>query len=97
VAGRFGILTPPGDDRIGVESLDAVVVPLVAFDSRCNRAGHGRGYYDRTLGAVTSRPRLIGVGYDFQELDPWTPQPWDVAMDVIVTPTRTLVREIAGP
>lgn len=94
VAGRFGILTPPGHDRVGVESLDAVVVPLVAFDSRCNRAGYGRGYYDRTFGPATRRPRLIGLGYDFQELDPWAPEPWDVAMDAVVTPTRTLVREV---
>jgi 5-formyltetrahydrofolate cyclo-ligase len=94
VPGRFGIPTPPGDEVAAVESLDAIVVPLVAFDSHCNRAGYGQGYYDRTLGAVTRRPHLIGLGYDFQELDPWTPAAWDVAMDVVATPTRTLVREV---
>ena len=92
VLGRFGIPTPPGDEVVAVESLDAVVVPLVAFDSHCNRAGYGQGYYDLTLGAITRRPRLIGLGYDFQELEPWSPEPWDVAMDEVVTPTRALVR-----
>ena len=90
--GRFGIPVPPGHDDVEVPSLDVVIAPLVAFDAACNRAGHGLGFYDRALADAANRPTLIGLAYDFQELEPWEPQPWDVAMDLIITPTRVLRR-----
>ena len=60
-------------------------VPLVGFDGAGYRLGHGGGYYDRTLAALTPKPFCIGVGYDATRLDTIHPQPHDVPMDAIAT------------
>lgn len=33
------------EDGVTEGDIDVVVVPAVAFDSSCNRLGHGRGHY----------------------------------------------------
>ncbi len=40
---------------------DALLIPLVGYDSAGYRLGYGGGYYDRTLAALTPRPFCIGV------------------------------------
>jgi 5-formyltetrahydrofolate cyclo-ligase len=62
-----------------------LLVPLVGFDRQGYRLGYGGGYYDRTLAAMTPRPRAIGVGYELGRLETIHPQPHDMAMDAIVT------------
>ena len=89
--GRIGMVEPrrSGSDPVAIDQLSLVVVPLVAFDRRCHRVGFGRGFYDRAF-ASPDRPRLIGVAFDCQELAEWTPQLWDVPLDAVITPTRTI-------
>ncbi len=62
---KWGIPEPSDEQAAnmedGVESggIDLVVVPAVAFDSRCQRLGHGRGYYGaraRTSPHTRARP-----------------------------------------
>jgi 5-formyltetrahydrofolate cyclo-ligase len=50
---KWGIPEPTADqtealggDCAASMGFDMVLVPGVAFDARCNRLGHGRGYYD---------------------------------------------------
>ena len=64
---------------------DTLLVPLVGFDPRGYRLGHGGGYYDRTLAAMAPRPRAIGIGFESLRLTTIHPQPHDIPMDVIVT------------
>ena len=33
------------EDGVLAGDIDVVVVPGMAFDARCNRLGHGKGYY----------------------------------------------------
>lgn len=48
---KWKIPEPPEDlvlsreDGTFAGDIDLVVVPAMAFDARCNRLGHGRGYY----------------------------------------------------
>lgn len=89
---RFGIVEPghgPGH-FIAASRLDLIVMPLVAFDDGGNRLGMGGGYYDRTLSFLCNRtrwrrPKLIGVGYEFQRVAHLENEPWDVAADMIIT------------
>ena len=71
---------------------DVVLVPLVGFDRAGHRLGYGGGYYDRTLAALSPRPRVIGVGFASACLPTIEPQPHDVPMDAIVTEDEVIER-----
>jgi 5-formyltetrahydrofolate cyclo-ligase len=64
---------------------DALIVPVVGFDSEAYRLGYGGGYYDRTLAAAAPRPFCIGLGYEEFRLTSIHPQAHDIPMDMIVT------------
>jgi 5-formyltetrahydrofolate cyclo-ligase len=82
---RYGIPEPVGRRRTGVAALDLVIVPLVAFDERCNRLGMGGGYYDRALQRRRRRPALAGAAFELQRVGALPRQPWDVPLDLVVT------------
>lgn len=87
---RFGIPEPGDGRRIDPRGLDVVFAPLVAFDTRGNRLGMGKGYYDRSfeflrLRTRWRRPKLIGVGFEFQRIDRLVPHDWDVPLWGAVT------------
>ncbi len=70
--------------------LDLILVPLVGFDRRGNRIGMGAGYYDRTLATLKGRtswqrPYLMGVAYDFQEIDQIRQNSWDIPLHAVAT------------
>jgi len=64
---------------------DVLLVPLVGFDGAGYRLGYGGGFYDRTLEAMPTRPRTIGIGFTLSRLRTIYPQPHDIPMDQIVT------------
>ena len=71
-------------------ALDLLLLPLTAFDNKGNRLGMGGGYYDRTLAYLRQRkqwltPVLLGVAYDFQQVEALASQPWDIPLDGVVT------------
>lgn len=88
--GPFGTSHPT--PRAPVIEPDALLLPLIAFDSRGHRLGYGAGYYDRTVSALRrQRPMLmIGLAYDEQEVDEVPAEGHDQIMDGIVTDRRTL-------
>lgn len=82
VPGRWEIPVP---ERRELVVPDAVLVPLLGFDSERYRLGYGSGYYDRTLASLSRRPFAIGIGFEQGRLATIYPQPHDIPMDVIVT------------
>lgn len=90
VVNRYGILEPAFDPHglCKPEMLDLVFMPLVGFDKTGNRLGMGKGFYDRTLAGLPRRfrrPMLVGLAYDVQRVERIEPNPWDIALDAIVT------------
>ena len=87
----YGITEPEtSGDKIEPWKLDLVLLPLVAFDQFCNRIGRGAGFYDRCFAFAnelpnSNRPILVGLAYSDQLIDTIPSQPWDVAMDYIIT------------
>lgn len=90
----MGLLEPaPSAPRIAPRELDRVFVPLIAFDTACRRLGTGGGFYDRRFAFLAGRPqwrkpRLIGVAYEMQRIPAVPAEPWDVAMDAVLTERR---------
>lgn len=88
---RYGI-PEPGNTGELLEpfQLDLVFVPLLGFDRRGNRLGHGGGYYDRSFAFLNEQvrptePLLVGIGYAFQEQPHIDEYEWDVPLDFVAT------------
>ena len=56
---------PAISQKINPELMDAVFVPLLAFDENGFRVGYGGGYYDRFF--TTCRPDVVKTGLSFFE------------------------------
>lgn len=80
---QFGIGEPTGDEYTDLESVDAIIVPGVAFDKEGHRMGRGRGFYDRLLKS-TPNAYKIGVCFNFQMVESVPVEPHDVMMDRVV-------------
>lgn len=75
-----GTWRPTGE----VVTPDLLIVPLLAFDHRGRRLGHGGGYYDRTLAALPDRLAL-GCAYAAQQVDEVPTGPHDQRLDAVAT------------
>lgn len=85
---QWGISEPVSGTPVFAEQLDAVIVPLLAFDQQGHRVGYGKGFYDRFLSAC--RPDCLKIGMSF--FGPVSKiediEPSDVALDFCITPQR---------
>jgi 5-formyltetrahydrofolate cyclo-ligase len=88
---RYGILEP--DIKIHPPckpfTLDLVFMPLLAFDKKGHRLGSGKGYYDRTFAYLQRtpaalKPLLVGLAYQFQQVEQIAAQPWDIPLDKVI-------------
>lgn len=81
----------PAADAAFVEP-DVLLVPIVAADPDGNRVGQGKGHYDRALAGLAQRKPIltIGLAWDVQIVERLLPDPWDVPLDRVVTPSRVL-------
>jgi 5-formyltetrahydrofolate cyclo-ligase len=102
VSQQHGISEPnPNDPKIKSIEPDCILIPCVGWSWSGNahrdplqmhywRLGYGGGYFDRTLaGLRTTKPNIvcIGVGYDWQQLNPnqWQPEAHDEPLDAMLT------------
>jgi 5-formyltetrahydrofolate cyclo-ligase len=90
----WGIPEPIDSPVISPAEIDAVLLPLLAFDEQGQRVGYGKGFYDRFL-LECPQARRIGLS-----LEPPVPRiedvwPGDVLLHACVTPER--VWHFGGP
>ena len=81
--GKFNISEPYKGKRIDTNDLDVIIVPLVGFDLKKNRLGHGWGYYDKFL--KNSNALKIGVAFEIQKVDEIIVEEYDIPLDIIIT------------
>ena len=60
-SGRFPI--------VPAETLDMIVVPLVAFDRAGARLGYGGGCHDRYLPTLSTSCRIVGIAFEEQRVE----------------------------
>ena len=102
VSQQHGISEPnPTDPKNKSIEPDCILIPCVGWSWSGNahrdplqmhywRLGYGGGYFDRTLaGLRTTKPNIvcIGVGYDWQQLNPnqWQAEAHDQPLDAMLT------------
>jgi 5-formyltetrahydrofolate cyclo-ligase len=68
------------------EKIDAVLVPLLAFDKQGHRLGYGRGFYDKFLSSC--RPDCVKIGLSFFEVEEKIEgiSDKDIPLNLIITP-----------
>jgi len=91
--GALGIPYPVDSRELQPE---VVLLPMNGWDARGYRLGYGGGFFDRTLASLTKKPVTIGVAYELARLETIHPQPWDVALDYVVTERGVYRRDPDG-
>ncbi|AHJ99574.1 5-formyltetrahydrofolate cyclo-ligase [Hymenobacter swuensis] len=88
VKNRWGIPEPVGAAKISPAQLDAVLIPLLAFDEAGHRVGYGKGFYDRFL--QECRPDAMRIGVSLEPPVPRITDAWagDVPLNACLTPER---------
>ena len=88
--GRLGISIPAGASATDLESVDLVVIPLLAFDEAGARLGQGGGYFDRALAKwMLAKPVcVVGLAYEEQQLPAIPVEAHDQRLDYVVTDKR---------
>ena len=84
----FGIAEPVAGETFTADTIDLVLVPLLAFDQKGYRVGYGKGYYDRFLSAC--RPDAIKIGISFFEAQEHIDDinQFDIPLNYCVTPQQ---------
>lgn len=81
---QYHIPEPTGETIIDPKP-DIIILPGVAFDSKCNRLGRGKGFYDRFLAKHQLSALLIGVAFDEQLVPEVPTEAHDFKLDMVVT------------
>lgn len=84
----YGIAEPIIMNESEQAEPDIVLVPGVAYDTAMNRIGYGVGYFDRYLKQTTAYK--IGICFDMQIVPKIDAEPYDVAMDMLVSDRRVI-------
>lgn len=86
----WGISEPVSNEYSGVSDFDFVITPLLYCDSKGNRVGYGKGFYDGFFETISEKTKKIGVNYFNPEEnidDVWEN---DIPLDYLVTPDAVL-------
>jgi 5-formyltetrahydrofolate cyclo-ligase len=85
-SGVWGIREPREDrPRADVTAIDFILLPGVAFTSRCERLGYGGGFYDRLIPGFAHRPALVAAAFGVQICATVPLDANDRRVDVVVT------------
>lgn len=85
---KWGIIEPQGDETIDPLELDAVFVPLIAFDEQGFRVGYGKGFYDKFLSKCRNDCAKIGLSLFPPVKKIADVNGWDIKLDFCVTPEK---------
>lgn len=85
---EYNIPEPVDGIEVPVSKIDVVFVPLLAFDTKGNRVGYGKGFYDKFL--LQCQPETIKIGLSFFEAEEEIEDVYedDIRLDYCVTPNK---------
>jgi 5-formyltetrahydrofolate cyclo-ligase len=89
--GPYGLPHPSRNEFQETDSIEAVMLPLSAFDRAGNRLGYGKGFYDRFLQKLPAKTRRIGLAFAIQEAEHIPAMDHDQKLDMIVTENEIII------
>lgn len=90
VTNYWEIPEPSKSAKIKDNEIEAIVVPLLAFDKSGYRVGYGKGFYDKFISSLDHKVLKIGLSF-FSPLDQITDlDPWDIPLDYCITPNKII-------
>lgn len=84
----YGIPEPVDGIEVNPIRIDAVFVPLLAFDNNGHRVGYGKGFYDRFLSECRPETIKIGLSLFGAEENTIPHNDTDIPLDYCVTPEK---------
>ncbi|MBA58833.1 MAG: 5-formyltetrahydrofolate cyclo-ligase [Gammaproteobacteria bacterium] len=94
IKNRYNIPEPSLNETeiFPIDQLDLVFVPMLGFNSSCDRIGMGGGFYDRTFEGIESLPlRLVGLAFACQEASFFSSTN-DIPMSAVCTEDRIIYK-----
>jgi len=88
---KFGIYEA-GNTYRNINKIDIAIVPVVGVDGNLQRVGFGKGMYDRFFEKLQKRPYTIFIQQEFCYTKESVCDSYDVTGDILLTPTRKMVR-----
>ena len=85
VTGYMGIAEPSGGQVVLPDDNTLMIMPGVAYDRKCHRAGYGAGCYDRYL-EDKCKFMKVAPAFDFQIFDEIENDGYDICPDIIILP-----------
>jgi 5-formyltetrahydrofolate cyclo-ligase len=85
VATAYGPGEPPRRVPMDPSSIDAVVLPGLAFDRHGHRLGYGGGHYDRYVGGLRAEALRVGICFHDQVVDEVPHGPGDERVHIVLT------------
>ena len=84
IPGSYTTILEPNPKISKIIHPDIILVPLIVFDRKMNRLGHGNGFYDKILKDFPNALK-IGCAFSIQEAKSIPKEPHDIMLDVIIT------------
>ncbi len=85
---EWGIAEPIGNEFVDEKKLDIVLVPMLCFDEKGFRVGHGKGFYDKFLSLCREDCLKVGLSL-FKPVDEIEDvENFDVKLDYCITPQK---------
>ncbi|WP_314081488.1 5-formyltetrahydrofolate cyclo-ligase [Capnocytophaga gingivalis] len=83
---KWHIPEPQGGIPVKSEEIEVVFVPLLAYDTKGNRVGYGKGFYDNFLEECKTDTLKIGLSFFPAEPLIKDVREGDIPLDYVVTP-----------
>jgi 5-formyltetrahydrofolate cyclo-ligase len=91
---EYAILEPISGEELDAADIDAILIPLLAFDKSGHRIGYGKGFYDRYLAGCREDVLKIGLSYFEPEEKIDDAGEHDIKLNYCITPEN--IYEFAG-
>lgn len=85
----YGIPEPEDGIEIPTEKIDVVFIPLLAYDTKGNRVGYGKGFYDRFLSECKSDVLKIGFSFFEPEMREIRKSNTDIPLNYCISATKS--------